>query len=137
MPSGLQRGIRCTPRKGTGASGQLFDSKHARARGVQSPDQLRAKLDSCQGRVTEVLGSQGGGLRSILKHMAAATQRFESFASRARRYCLMLNALVLLLAMVAPDIRERKPTLERVEKALESMTPESIVTAGLQPDYTA
>ena len=116
---------------------EMFDSKHALVRNVQSSDQLRAKLESCQDRVKEVLGSQGGGLRSILKHMSAAKQRFESFASPARRYCLMLNALALLLAVVASDSRKDKPTRERAEKALESMTPESIVLAGLTADYTA
>ena len=49
----------------------------------------------------------------------------------------MLNALALLLAVVASDSRKDKPTRERAEKALESMTPESIVLAGLTADYTA
>ena len=116
---------------------EMFDSKHALVRDVQSSDQFRAKLESCQDRVKEVLGSQGGGLQSILRHMSAAKQRFESFASPARRYCLMLNALALLLAVVASDSRKDRPTRERAEKALESMTPESIVIAGLTADYTA
>ena len=59
---------------------RVFDSKHALVRDIQCSDQLRAKLESCQHRVIQVLGSQGGGLQSILKHLSAAKQRFESFA---------------------------------------------------------
>jgi len=116
---------------------RVFDSKHALIRDIQCSDQLRAKLESCQERVREVLGSQGGGLQSILKHLAAAKQRFESFASPARRYCLLLNALALLLAMIASDHRKDKETRDRAAEALEAMTPDSIVVAGLTADYTA
>ena len=41
---------------------EVFDSKHALIRDVESSDQIRAKLESCQSRVREVLGSQGGGI---------------------------------------------------------------------------
>lgn len=116
---------------------EVFDSQHALIRDVQCSDQLRAKLESCQQRVREVLGSQGAGLQSILKHMSAAKQRFESFASPARRYCLLLNALALLLALIASDVRKDKPTRDRAAAFLEAMTPESIVVAGLTADYTA
>ena len=116
---------------------ETFDSPHALVREVQHSDQVRAKLESCQERVREILGGQGAGLQSILKHMSAAKQRFESFASPARRYCLVLNALALLLAMLATDARKDRVTRERAENALERMTPSSIVIAGLTADYTA
>ena len=89
---------------------RVFDSKHALIREIQSSDQLRAKLESCQDRVIQVLGGQGGGLQCILKHLSAAKQRFESFASPARRYCLLLSSLALLLALIASDTRQNKET---------------------------
>ena len=116
---------------------RVFDSKHALIRDIQSSDQLRAKLESCQDRVIQVLGSQGGGLQSILKHLSAAKQRFESFASPARRYCLLLSSLALLLALIASDTRKDKVTRDGAAEALEAMTPDSIVVAGLTADYTA
>ena len=116
---------------------RVFDSKHALVRDIQHSDQIRAKLESCQARVREVMGSQGGGLQSILKHLSAAKQRFESFASPARRYCLLLNSLALLLALIATDVRKDKATREAAEQALEAITPDSIVVSGLTADYTA
>ena len=116
---------------------RVFDSKHALVRDIQSSDQIRAKLESCQERVREVMGSQGAGSTSILKHLSAAKQRFESFASPARRYCLLLNSLALLMALIATDVRKDKATRDAAEQALEAMTPESIVVAGLTADYTS
>jgi len=69
--------------------------------------------------------------------MSAAKQRFESHATPAAKYCCLINALALLLAMTASDTRKDKPTRNRAEKMLESMTPESIVIAGLTADYMA
>ena len=114
-----------------------FDSQHALIRDIQCSDQLRAKLESCQDRVIQVLGGQGGGLQCIVKHLSAAKQRFESFASPARRYCLLLSSLALLLALTASDTRQNKETRESAAEALEAITPDSIVVAGLTADYTA
>jgi hypothetical protein len=116
---------------------RVFDSKHALCRDIQCSDQMRAKLESCQERVVQVMGSQGGGLQSILKHLSAAKQRFESFASPARRYCLLLTSMALFLALIANDHRKDKETRQRAAEFLESMTPDSIVVAGLTADYTA
>ena len=116
---------------------RVFDSKHALVRDIECSDQIRAKFESCQERVLKIMGSQGGGLKSVLKHLSAAKQRFESFASPARRYCLLLNSLALLLALIATDQRKEKATREAAEEALEAMTPDSIVVAGLTADYTA
>ena len=116
---------------------QMFDSPHALIRDVEFSDQMRAKLESAQERVRDVLGSQGGGLTAILKHLRAAKPRFESYATPARRYCLMLNSLALLLAMTASDKRKERPVREKAEELLTSMTPESVVIAGLTADYAA
>ena len=76
-------------------------------------------------------------MKSVLKHLSAAKQRFEAFASPARRYCLLLNALALLLALIATDQRKDQATREAAEEALEALTHDSIVVAGLAADYTA
>ena len=72
-----------------------------------------------------------------MKHLSAAKQRFESFASPARRYCLLLSSLALLLALTASDTRQNKETRESAAEALEAITPDSIVVAGLTAGYTA
>ena len=43
----------------------------------------------------------------------------------------------MLLAAIAGDAREKRSRHERAEEALDSMTPDFLVTAGLTADYTA
>ena len=81
--------------RGVAMVGYVFDSKHDLAHGIRWPDQLRAKLESCRDRATQVKGGQGGGLRTILKHLPAAKQRPESVAPPEMRYWMLLSAVAL------------------------------------------
>lgn len=115
----------------------VFGSQHALVRGIDSTDQPRAKFEYCQASVLTNIGIQRGGLKSVLPHRSAAKQRFASFASPAIRYCLLLDAVALMLALSVTDQRNDKATREVAKEALEAMTLGSIVVAGWTADYTA
>ena len=66
MQSELQHETPYMLRRGSAIFGDVC-SIHT-MRDIQCSDQLRAKLESCQDRVIQVLGGQGGGLQCILKH---------------------------------------------------------------------
>ena len=115
----------------------VFDGEHALIKDIQNSDKLRSMLEACERRVLQVKGVQGGRVDRVLRHFNWAKQRFESFAGPQRRFCCLLIAVCMLLAAIAGDAREKRPRRERAEEALESMTPEFLVTAGLTADYTA
>ncbi len=114
---------------------EVFDARHALIPDIQNSEVWRARFQACQKRVKDVLGHQGAGLATILRHFSLAKHRFESFTSPARKYCLLLSSIALLLATIAGDERKERATRMRCEQLLESMTPESIVVAGLTADY--
>ena len=115
----------------------LYDNKHALIPDIQNSEVWRRKLQACQARVCEQDGSQGGGLKTILRHFSFAKQRYESCAAPQRKYCCMINAIALLLSMIAGDARQKHDVRERAGQALDSMTPKSIATAGLTADYNS
>jgi hypothetical protein len=116
----------------------IFDSRHALVPDIQNSDAWRAKLEACQRQVLRE-GPQGGSLNltKVLRHLSFAKQRFESFAEPARKLCLMLQAVAMLLASVAGDCRKDTATRARASELLEGMTPEAIVVAGLTADYSS
>jgi hypothetical protein len=115
----------------------VFDGEHALIKDIQNSDKLRSMLEACERRVLQIKNVQGGRLDRVLRHFSWAKQRFESCAGPQRKFCCLLIAVCMLLAAIASDARETHSRRTRAEEALDSMTPEFIVTAGLTADYTA
>ena len=113
---------------------RLF-GKHGLVPDVQYSDVWRLKLQTCQRRVLETEGGQGGGLAHVMRHFSYAKQRFDSFAAPLRKYCCMVNAIALLLATVASDKRQQAATRARAATSLEAMTFEKLLAAGVSADY--
>jgi hypothetical protein len=113
---------------------RLF-GRHGLVPDVQYSEVWKLKLQTCQRRVLDATGSQGGGLAHVLRHFSYAKQRFDSFAAPLRKYCCMVNAIALLLATVATDMRQPAATRARAALSLEAMTFENLLTAGVSADY--
>ena len=81
--------------------------------------------------------SSGDGpfITHIIRHIAFAPHRFESFAGPRRQYACMLNAMFLCLAGIANDVRKEKAVRDRAVYSMESMTWRDIFVAGLAGDF--
>ena len=87
--------------------------------------------------IVEQKGSQGAHVKTVLRHLSFAKQRFDSSVAPARKVCVMLAALVLLLIGVVCDERLDGEQRRRAQRQLDDLTPSRITAAGLFSDYTA
>ena len=114
---------------------RLFEDRHALIKDIQYSDLWQARLEECQRLVVRTDGSQGGGVKHIMRHLSYAPQRFESWADPRRKYACCLNAIALMLADIASDARLPTPQRERAEACLDAMTPQDILEAGIAADF--
>ena len=115
----------------------IFDERHALLPDIQNSDAWKSKLMLAQRYVLSLHGTQGAGLKVALRTLSFAKQRFDSAASPARKYCCLIVAIAILLAVIAGDSRTKVEVRARANKLLSQMTPKHIVTAGLFADYCA
>ena len=87
--------------------------------------------------IVEQKGSQGAHVKTVLRHLSFAKQRFDSSVAPARKVCVMFAALVLLLIGVVCDERLDGKQRRRAQRQLDDLTPSRITAAGLFADYTA
>lgn len=71
----------------------------------------------------------------MLRHLAFVQPRFESFVAPRRRYICLLQAIVMLLAATAGDMRNQKQQRARAEAALDAITPPDVLANGLAADF--
>ncbi len=116
---------------------RLFGGRHALVPDIKNSDHWRQKLELCQRRVVATDGVQGGGLTNVLRHLSFAQQRWDSTAEPHRKFCCMLTAFTMLLAMQASDERNDPRTRKRAQESLDDITPEALLTSGLTADYSA
>ena len=115
----------------------IFDKRHALVPDVQNSDAWRSKLMAMQRHIIDSKGTQGARVDGVLRHLAFAKQRFDSCVGPARKFCILLAALAMLLISVACDWRADPKQRQRAQQQLDAMTPCRIVAAGLFADYTA
>ena len=115
----------------------IFDERHALLPDIENSDAWKSKLMLAQKYVLRLRGTQGAGLKVALRTLSFAKQRFDSAASPARKYCCLIVAIAILLAVLAGDTRMKVDIRARANKLLSQMTPKHIVTAGLFADYCA
>ena len=115
----------------------VFDKRHALVPDVQNSDAWRSKLMAMQHHIIGERGRQGARVESVLRHLSFAKQRFDSCVGPARKFCILLAALTMLLISVACDSRADSKQRQRAQQQLDAMTPCRITAAGLFADYTA
>ena len=116
----------------------VWDKRHAVIPDIQNSDEFKLRLLLIQKSMLEeegVVGSQA--LTRALRTLSFAKQRFDSYASPQAKYVALLLPIAVLLASLAADARKDPTVRARSLKALEMMTPEHIVTAGLSADFSA
>ena len=86
---------------------RLFTGKDALFKKINFSVGMKARLEACQHLVLESHGEQGGGVNKILKHFNFVQPRFESWVEPRRRYACLLLAIILLLAEIAGDKRNK------------------------------
>ena len=114
---------------------RLFTAKHALLKSVQFSDSLQARLEACQKMVVQSRGSQGGGVRHIMRHFSFAAHRFESWTGPRRKYACCVHAVALLLCEMAGDPRRNLSERRNAQAALEAMTPRDMLEVGLAADF--
>lgn len=114
---------------------RIFNDRHALVPDIMNSEAWRAKLVSCQERVKQQHGSQGGGLKTVLMHLSFAKQRWDSHADPMMKFCCMLRAIAMLLACVAADPRNDVRMRQRADDLLQSLKPEDLVACALAADY--
>ena len=115
----------------------IFDARHALLPDLQNSEAWKAKLVMAQRHVLSSRGHMGGGIRVALRHLSFAKQRFDSAACPARKFCCLLSAIAITLAVVAEDHPLSKEVRHRAAMQLDKLTPERIVAAGLFADFSA
>jgi hypothetical protein len=114
---------------------RLFEDRHALIKDIAFSDLWQARLEECQRLVVRTDGSQGGGVKHIMRHLSYAPHRFESWADPRRKYVCCLNAIALMLADIASDTRLPAAQRERAEACLDAMSPKDILEAGIAADF--
>jgi hypothetical protein len=114
---------------------KLFGGRHAVVPDLKNSEAWRSCLVACQKRVLELDGSQGGALKTVLRHLAFAQQRFESYADPVTRFCCMIKAIAWMLAIKAADVRRNKEERARASSALRSLTAEELMGLAVSADY--
>jgi hypothetical protein len=114
----------------------LFEQRHALLKDIQYSQVWQAKLEDCQRLVVLRDGAQGGGVKHIMRHFAFAPHRFESFAAPRRKFACCINAIALLLADIAGDMRQERGARQRAEEMLSAFTARFIFEAGLSGDFS-
>ncbi len=114
---------------------KLFGGRHAVVPDLKNSEAWRSCLIACQKKVLEVDGSQGGALKTVLRHLAFAQQRFESYSDPVTRFCCMIKAIAWMLAIKAADQRRTKEERARASEALRSLTGEELMGLAVSADY--
>ena len=114
---------------------RLFTGPGALLKSVQFSDRLQARLEQAQRVVVQSRGSQGGGVKHIMRHFSFAAHRFESWTGPRRKYACCIHAVALLLCDIAGDCRLQAAERRRAEAALEAMTPQNLMEVGLAADF--
>ena len=115
----------------------VFDKRHALVPDVQNSDAWKCKLMAMQRHIICSKGTQGARVQTVLRHLAFAKQRFDSCVGPARKFCILLQALTMMLICVACDWRADPKQRSRAQTQLDQMTPCRITAGGLFADYTA
>ena len=115
---------------------ELFDKKEALVPMVQHSGKLREMLETIQ-RTTKVLRIPGSehAMDVVLKHLAWAKQRFDSFADPCAKLSCMLLPVCVLLAFIASDERSDGKRRARAAILLGLFTPKFCIALGLSADY--
>ncbi len=71
----------------------------------------------------------------VLRHLAFAQQRFESYRAPVTRFCCTLKAYAWTLAIKAADQRRAKEDRARASSALRSLTAEELMGLAVFADY--
>ena len=114
---------------------KLFSGRHAVVPDIKNSEAWRSCLIACQKRVLELDGTQGGFLKTVLRHLALAQQRFESYSDPVTRFCCMIKAIAWMLAIKAADSRRTKEERERASAALRCLTAEELIGLAISADY--
>lgn len=114
----------------------VFDGRHALVPDIKNSESWTEKLVLAQRKVLGSQGVQGGGLAVALRSLSFAKQRFESLATPQLQMCCLYQAVALMLAVQAADIRNDSDTRQRARAALQRM-PGQVLTTGLAATYSA
>ena len=114
---------------------KLFGGRHAVVPEIKNSEAWRSCLIACQKTVIELDGQQGGRLKTVLRHLAFAQQRFESYSDPVTRFCCMIKAIAYTLAMKAADARRKKEDRARAASALRSLSAEELMGLAVSADY--
>ena len=97
---------------------ELFDKKHAIVPGIQNSPKWRAILEAYQvecGRLQ--IPGEASPMKTVLRHLSFAKQRWESAADPQAKLVLMLLPVCCLLALKASDQRHGREDRERCQAA--------------------
>ena len=114
---------------------KIFNNRHALVPDIQNSEVWKAQMIACQKRVVELAGNQGGEMTTILRHFSFAKQRFDSYAEPLMKFCLLLRAVCMLLAMKAADLRNNKEVRDRAATVLRSIDAADCVSFGISGDF--
>ena len=114
---------------------RLFGGRHAVVPEIKNSEAWRSCLIACQKTVIALDGQQGGRLKTVLRHLAFAQQRFESYSDPVTRFCCMIKAIAYTLAMKAADQRRNKEDRARAASALRSLSAEELMGLAVSADY--
>ena len=86
-----------------------FGGREALVPPIQNSDEFLAKLALCQKAVIKCSGVQGFTINKVAKTLSFAKQRFDSFAGPQFTFCVIFQAIAMLLAYVASDRKGNSP----------------------------
>jgi hypothetical protein len=113
----------------------VFDARHALVPDINNSEEWKEKLLLCQRQVLGSSGVQGGDMKTVIRSISFAKQRFDSCATPQRQYCCLQVAIAMLLAYIASDARQTVVARCRARRRLQEM-PHNVLTAGLSASYS-
>ena len=84
----------------------LFQNEHALLKDLRFSDLWAAKLVVAQKQILAHRGVLGADVSEVIRTFCFAPQRFESFYSPVVDFLLILPAIVVMLKMIAEDMRD-------------------------------
>jgi len=114
---------------------ELFGKSHALVPDIQYSDKYQAILQGAQEHCLRIPGVVNS-VDIVLKHLAFAKQRFDSFATPAAKLAIMLLPVAMMLSLISSDQRVDTERRTRALNTLKLLSASKFCTAlGLEADY--
>jgi hypothetical protein len=110
-------------------------SKHALIPNVRNSCEWQARLVAIQNDMVKSNSQHSHPLKVALKTFSYAPQRWDSESTPERRFCILIVAIALLLAIQSQDMRQPEHFRSKCRVALVMLGPEFVVACGLSNDY--